>query len=918
MFIHLYTLSTFALLRLLVMALSLLLWLPSWAHSALPADEKTPLIITVQAYQTKEITQATWQPIIEKINQDLRTTELSLQVAFLDELFEIVTTDNTDFFFANPVAYVNLAVQKSLSSPLVSLTRLVEGDPMRSFGGVIVTRGNSQNPLTLADLAHSRIAVPSLGAFGGYVMQMYELQELGIPLQRAHIIETGMPHRLAIERLMSGQADAAFVRTGIIEQLIQEGALSANDIQVLNPKSVAGFKQSLSTRLYPEWPLSAMPHVHHHHASEVTAAFLSLPYADPVLVQSELYGFSIPVDYEGIRQLMISLKVPPYDVAPPVTLHDIWASQKNTLLLGMAALLIILMMATIIAFYNYRLSQSLTELKNNEEDLRIAAVAFETQKAILISDTNENIIRVNQAFCDITGYKSDEVIGQTPRLFKSGKHSSDFYKAIWQTINSKGSWQGEIYNKRKNGELYPTYQVINAIKNNQGEVTHYLFSFTDITEQKRNERNIYEMAFYDPLTGLANRRLLESHIHQALSGLERSRKHCALMFIDLDHFKHLNDSLGHKFGDELLKKVAQRLKQCVRKEDIVARPGGDEFIILIENLSLVESEAATQALSVANKIVAKCNIPHTLNKTPYVVTASIGIHIFSYGLHTAVELMKRADLAMYQAKAHGRNSVHFFDPQLEDTVEERREIEHSLRKAITHNQFVLYFQPKVNYLEELQGYEALIRWNHPEKGLISPLKFIPIAEETGLIIKIGEWVINQACQTLKKWQADPNKQQLILAINVSVKQFRQADFADKLIAKLKLYELDPNLLELEITESMLMDQLDDTIAKMDQLRQFGVRFALDDFGTGYSSLSYLKNLPLGCLKVDQSFVRDMLVDQDDAAIVETIIALAKTLKLQVIAEGVENPEQAAMLNQLGCDLLQGYLYSKPMPLNHYS
>ncbi|SFR56479.1 EAL domain-containing protein [Thiomicrospira sp. ALE5] len=876
--------------------------------------DKPTLVLGVQTFTDKSATLYEWTPIVDHLNQQLRSVKLELKVFFLEELNQAVANKQVDFILSNPQAYINLAVTQGLSSPLASLMNLVDNQPVRMFGGIIATRQDASHINTFKDIGRKKIAAPTTEGFGGFLMQKRELRNHGIHIHPSQVKTTGSQD-LAIFTLLEGNADIAFVRTGVIESLTQAGRIPPDSIKVLGQQPGHTFPLILSTQLYPEWPLSALDHVDMFYASEVTAKFLAIPYGHSALERANIYGFSIPIDYEQIRQLMIELNVPPYDKTGTALMTHIINQHRMTINIGVFTLVLFIIMLAVILFFNYRLKRSNDQLIERDADLRIAAVAFETQKAIMITDRFEQIIRVNYAFSEITGFSSDEVMGKTPSILRSRKHNKTFYADVWPQILTDGSWQGEVCSQRKNGQDFPTFQVINAIKNNQNEITHFLFAFNDISEQKRTEQSFFELAFYDPLTGLANRRLLEDHIDKALAAAERHHHFCALMFIDLDHFKNLNDSMGHNFGDELLKRVARRLQRCVRKEDVVARPGGDEFIILMQNLSTEESEAANQALSIANKIIEQCNRAYTLSGNRYTITASLGIHLFSSGDHTSIELMKRSDLAMYQAKEQGRNAVRFFDPDMEKKVENRSQLEHDLRQAIDNRDFLLYYQKKVNAQQDTQGYEALIRWPHPEKNMISPADFIPVAEETGLIIPIGDWVIEQACQTLKRFQQNDQTKALTLSINVSIKQFRQADFTDKVIQKIKHYQIDPSKLELEVTESMLMDNLEDTVAKMKELKTLGVQFSLDDFGTGYSSLSYLKNLPLSALKVDKSFVRDMLVDKEDAAIVETIIALAKTLKLQVIAEGVEEVAQVEALKLLGCDLYQGFLYSKPQPLD---
>ncbi|WP_051678420.1 EAL domain-containing protein [Thiomicrospira pelophila] len=872
---------------------------------------KETFVLGILAFQPKPQVEARWQPIIDHLNQNLTDIELLIRPLNYNELNLAVARRELDFVFTNSAYYIELAHSQGLSSPLVSLMKLHDDTPLRGFGGVIVVKNSRTDILDIIDLKGQRIASPKKGSFGGYMMQAFEIKKAGVEPESYQIFETEMPHDRAVNAVLDGSADAAFVRTGVLEDMHDRGLIKLSDLRVLNSQSLAGFPFLISTQIYPEWPLAAMPHVKMEHAGQLTGAFLALPYKSTLLREANIYGFSIPADYEPIRELMRSLKIRPYNVLPEISWRDIWQARKIEVMTAWIALAIILLLGFLLIIYNKRLSNSLIQVKRNEETLRISSVAFETQEAILITDADQTIIRVNKAFTDITGFSAKEAIGQTPRILKSGVHDTEFYQEMWGDIIETGGWRGEIWNRRKDGEIYPEHQVITAIKNAKGQVTHYLSTFSDITLRKLNEERIHNLAFYDPLTGLANRRLLEDHIAQAMSASSRNLHYCALLFIDLDHFKNLNDTLGHKLGDELLKQVAERLKSCVREGDTVARPGGDEFIILLQDIGYKQEEAANNAKLVAEKILSRFNEPYQLSESQYVLTASIGINLFIDHYENADEIMKRSDLAMYQAKAQGRNAICFFDPSMQEAASKRSEIETELRRAIEEKEFVLYYQPKYCFSGQLHGYEALIRWQHPQKGLVPPFEFIGVAEETGLIIPMGGWILNQACQTLQAWQDQDDKKHLGLAINISPRQFHQAEFVDDIQAALIHYKIDASKLELEITESMLMNDIQDTADKMQALKALGINFALDDFGTGYSSLNYLKTLPLGSLKVDQSFVRDMLVDENDAAIVKTIITLAKELQLSVVAEGVEEAAQARILHDLGCDLLQGYLYGRP-------
>jgi len=550
-------------------------------------------------------------------------------------------------------------------------------------------------------------------------------------------------------------------------------------------------------------------------------------------------------------------------------------------------------------------------------DLRISATAFESQESVIITDVDGVILRVNKAFTETTGYTAEEAVGQTPRLFKSGHHNAEFYRAMWETILRTGTWQGEVWDRRKNGEIYPKWLTISAVKGGDRAVTHYVGSHIDITERKAAEEEIQHLAFYDPLTRLPNRRLLVDRLQQALASSARSGREGALLFIDLDNFKTINDSLGHDIGDLLLQQVAQRLESCVREGDTVARLGGDEFVVVLEDLSENSMEAATQTKAVGEKILATFSQPCQLRTHEHRSTASIGVTLFNDHQLAKEDLMKQADIAMYQAKKSGRNTLRFFDPQMQKTINDSVALEEELYKALENRLFHLYYQMQVDSSRRPLGAEALIRWIHPEHGLVSPAQFIPLAEETGLILPIGQWVLETACTQLKAWQQEALTRDLVLAVNVSAKQFRQVGFVAQVQAAVQHHEINPMLLKLELTESMLLEDIEGIIATMSALKEIGVQLSLDDFGTGYSSLQYLKKLPLDQLKIDQSFVRDIIVDSSDKAIVRTIIAMAHSLNLDVIAEGVETEEQRQLLMDMGCTHCQGYLFGKPVPVEQF-
>ncbi|CAD6542913.1 EAL domain-containing protein [Paraburkholderia sabiae] len=565
-----------------------------------------------------------------------------------------------------------------------------------------------------------------------------------------------------------------------------------------------------------------------------------------------------------------------------------------------------------------RLASKMTaEVRESEAELRIAAVAFDSLEGMMVTDAGGTILRVNSAFTKCTGYSAEDVIGRNPRLLSSGRHDAAFFREMWETIRRVGGWQGEIWDRRKNGEIYPKWLTITAVKADDGRVTHYIGTHYDITERKLAEEQIKELAFFDALTHLPNRTLLRDRLKQVIALSAQNHSHGALLFVDLDNFKTLNDTLGHDKGDMLLGQVAGRLLASVREGDTVARMGGDEFVIVLSDLSRSRDEAASETEGAAEKVLAALSNPYYLAGTDFRTTASIGATLFT-GHETSIdELLKQSDLAMYKSKESGRNAICFFDPAMQTVVMERAALEAALRRAIDEDQLLVHYQAQVFNGNRVTGAEALVRWQHPQHGLVPPAEFIPLAEETGLILALGDKVLDKACRQLAQWSLRADRAHLSIAVNVSAQQLREDSFVTSVLDALARTGADPSRLKLELTESVLVDNVEDIIRKMTLLRTKGVVFSLDDFGVGYSSLSYLKRLPLGQLKIDRSFVRDVLDDPNDAVIARTIVALAQSLGLGVIAEGVETQAQRKFLADAGCHAYQGYLFCRPLPIEDF-
>ncbi len=550
----------------------------------------------------------------------------------------------------------------------------------------------------------------------------------------------------------------------------------------------------------------------------------------------------------------------------------------------------------------------ITERKRAEEDRELAAKVFQnSSEGIAVTDIAGRIQRVNPGFTAITGYSAEEVVGQTPRVLKSDRHTPEFYKNMWGQLLSQGKWSGEIWNRRKSGEAYPEWLTISAVKDAKGVVTHYVSTFHDITETKRQQEAIEYLANHDALTGLPNRMLLDDRLEVSLGQTMRRGGKLALLYLDLDNFKHINDSLGHAVGDLLLQELAGRLLLAVRAVDTVSRRGGDEFIIVLPEIS-----GPQDAVHVCQRIFETLRNPFRIQENVLFTTISIGVALFPDDAADTGTLIKNADMAMYRAKKSIGNAFHFFAAEMDTRAQRRMSLESRLRLAVELDELELYYQPVVDmHTGMITGAEALIRWWR-DGSLIPPDEFIPLAEETGIILPMGAWVLATACRQAREWRRQ-GFPPLTLSVNISGEQFRQGNFNTMVAGILQTYEVVPDMLHLEITESVLMINLSTTAERLQALRDMGVKIMLDDFGTGYSSLAYLKRLPVDGLKIDRSFVRELPLDSDSQAIILSIISLARGLKLGLVAEGVETSEQLDYLRGQGCRLMQGYIASRPVP-----
>ncbi len=548
-----------------------------------------------------------------------------------------------------------------------------------------------------------------------------------------------------------------------------------------------------------------------------------------------------------------------------------------------------------------------------EVELKLAAQVFRSSaEAIMITDASHHILSVNESFTHMTGYTAEEVLGKTPSVLASGRHDPEFFAAMHRSLSQHGHWQGEIWNRRKDGEIFPQWQGISVVKDEDGRITQYVSISSDITALKASEERIDFLFHYDTLTGLPNRTLLQDRVHQAMLSADLNGSKVSLLSLDLDRFKLVNESLGHQMGDRLLVEVVARLRSIVRSADTIGRPGGDEFIIALQDDAVLSA-----ASKVAQKIQDCLATPFVIDGHEIRVTSSIGIAVYPDDAGDLETLLKRCDIAMYHAKQSGRATYRFFTEDLNAEASKRMQLEAELARAIDRREFILHYQPQIDLATgEVIGAEALVRWRHPEKGLIPPGLFIPVAEETGLIVPIGDWVLCEVCRQARAWQ-DAGHPPMVVSINLSGLQFRRPGLVARVSEVLDQHRLDARYLELELTESILVHDAQEVLQTVRELKALGLKLAIDDFGTGYSSLSYLKRFNVDKLKIDQSFVRDLCSNPEDAAIVQAVIQLGLGLNLGIIAEGVETAEQLQMLRDKGCEQVQGYYFSKPLPAGDF-
>ncbi|HRK39597.1 MAG TPA: EAL domain-containing protein [Burkholderiaceae bacterium] len=1022
-------------------------WHTAMGQSA-ATDPDKPLVLGVFAFRPKPIIEDRFAPLARYLTEHLDGRVVKVMPLSSDELADGIRRQTVDFVLTNPSHFVELRESQLLSGALATMVPRQNQQAIHGIGGVIIRRAERTDLRNLANLENTRIAIAGKNFLGTYMAPAAELLRAGIDLTSITWVETTQPVDQVITSVLDRKADAGFVRTGVLEDLISEGKLRAGELAIIHPQIHPGFGFLASTRLYPEWPFLAVRHVDDNISRVVSKALFALKPHDPAAQAASLYGFTIPADYAPVEKSMRDLRMPPYDQAPPFNWADVWAQygewvaallalagattllsgglvwHRRRLLLTQRKLgeehrqlvtqterLNYLMDSSPVMFYTLRVSRHQTEPtwvgsnierllgytpeqameldwwrshlhpddreqaladmrqlhltghvrqtyrfadtqgnyrwfdnevrllntqsgqmealgvwrdvtveKESDDELKLAASVFgNSYDGIIITDAQHHIVDTNPAFTRITGLTEDDVRG---RSLVSLARAEDTQQAelladMPHWLAEHGHWQGELVLQSAHANPLVCALAVSAVRNSRGEVAHHVAVFSDISHIKAHQAELDRLAHYDPLTGIPNRRMLLDRLLQAIERARRGGHALAVCYLDLDDFKPVNDRLGHAVGDQLLITITRRLQQALRTHDTLARLGGDEFVLLLTDLA-----QPNEWQSVMDRVLAAVQQPVSLANTSATVSASIGVTVFPDDHSDADALLRHADQAMYQAKQAGRNRYHLFDMAQDKEVQVQRAQHARLEQALLAGELRLFYQPKVD-LEtgQVVGAEALVRWQHPEQGLLAPGAFLWQLTGTPLEISLGEWVVETALAQLMQWKATlPGfPPDFCISVNLSGHQLLKPGFQAWLQNVLQRFpSIGAGELELEILESAALADMDRAAEVMTECRAMGVRFALDDFGTGYSSLAYFRTLPVDVIKIDQSFVRDMLQDTDDMGIVQSVVYLAHAFHRPVIAEGVETLAHAAALLRLGCHLAQGYGIGRPMPAGNWT
>ena len=1073
--------TTLTLTLTLALTLALTLSLCLGAAPVVAAEAEQVLNFGIYAYRPPEIMMQRFAPLASYLGERLPGTRVELKAMSQEELDQAVRSHQVDLVLTNPRHYLQLRTHSHLTGAIATLVkRAFDGSPTRSLGGVIFTHAGRDDLAGLADLVGQRVAIPGSYHTGGYMAQLYEIVQAGLPPPApAQLLDVGS-HEAVVQQVLNGTADVGFIRTEVLEEQAADGRLDLNRIKVINRQALADYPFISSTRLYPEWPLIALPTTDARTVREVTAALLTLDPDGPVARQAQIAGFDPPADYLPIEQAMRALRLPPFDQPSRYGLADLWRDYWPQLIAAALAVAAILALSLLLLLRNRLLEQRGRDLQAHQrflalrarrdeallrlphlaeehdelsfiqraqafaEDLTDSRIAFihfvngdqdtielvnwsrrtldgyctavadrhypvrqagiwadalrrrapvlvndypgfaakhglpaghavlerfisvpvieddrvvmlagvgnkpeaygetdvetvqllanaiwrlarhrrsqrelelaasvftHAREGILVTDPDGAILDANDAFSAMTGYARGELIGQNPRLLQSGRQGAGFYAEFWRSLRLKGAWRGEIWNRRKDGEVRAQLVTISAVRRGEEAPSRFVALYSDITEQLDYQHQLERAAHFDALTGLPNRVLLADRLQQALARVRRSGAKLAVLYLDLDGFKAVNDRHGHAEGDHLLREIALRLRGCLREVDTLARLGGDEFVAVLGDLG-TEQDVLPQV----SRLLAAVSRPLEVAGGLAQLAASIGVTFYPQpGEVDADLLLRQADQAMYQAKLAGRNQYVLFDVDAEIDQRDRHRSRDLLQRALERGELLFHYQPKVNMRRgEVIGAEALLRWAHPERGLLPPGEFLLVGADHRLMIEIGRLAVAHALDEIEAWHTLGRG--LKLSVNIHAHHLQRRDFVPWLRDELALHPgLAPGQLTLEVLETSALEDLGLVRELILDCAQLGVDLSLDDFGTGYASLTYLRNLPAAEIKIDASFVRGCLDDPEDLAIIEGVLGLATAFQRRVVAEGVETVEHGKMLLALGCELAQGYAIARPMP-----
>lgn len=1023
----------------------LLCYMLGWTSVA-QANTSRWLVFGVQNYLGFQETLDRYQPMVDYLNNQLDDVAVALEVLSLEEIERGIAGGYLDIVATNPTHFLMIRQEYPLSGVIATVSKRINGHGLSHLGGVIIARSERTDLQALTDLRGQRLVAPSPAHMGGYRAPAYELYRVGIRLPQdvADIRFVG-GHLDVVWAVLDGRADAGFIRTGILEDLLSSGELRPGQLRVLNRQQMPHYPFELSTRLYPEWPVFALPHVDDRLIRRFAAALFSLEPDHPAALASQIHGFTIPADYLTVEEVARTLRLAPFDAPPSLTFTELWQQYQDYIALAVLASLLGLMLIvgslmsknqrlreqrnTITAsearqravlgalgegvygcdlegkatfvnpaaikmlgfseqeilgqdqhqlfHYQYPDGQTyppeecpvhqtaedgqtrftedwfwrkngsgfpvslvvtpliehgqrtgsvvvfcdITLRKEAERELRkLSMVVEQSPDSILITDLKGRIEYVNRACQEKSGYSAEQLLGSRPSLLQSGKTPPETYAALWSTLQAGQVWRGELINRRQDGNEYIELATLGPVRSPEGQITHYFGIQQDISQLRQAEEQIHRLANFDHLTHLPNRTLLMERLAHCLATLEDASNRYVLILINLDRFKNLNHARGQGFGDKVLHAVAERLQSGLEAQDMLARLSADDFAVLIHTVFICRETAHRAAMHLVEHLHTLIRATFDIQGETVSLTASLGVTLlpeeFEYGGRDTVQhILRRAGTALHRAKHAGGNQTAFFETNMGETAQHNFQIEHELRKAVSRNELRLFLQPQVNTRSEIIAFEALLRWQHPVRGLLPPGVFIQVAEESDLIVELGAWVFEQAC-TLQA-QQQLRGRTLDISINLSPRQFRQPQFVDWVTNLLQATGADPRHIMLEVTENLMIHNVDEVIDKMNALCALGLRFSVDDFGTGYSSLVYLKRLPIHELKIDQGFIRDAPEDSESAALVDTILTVARNLKLQVVAEGVETEAHAAFLRERGDMIHQGYLYGRPAPAEEW-